>query len=298
VGDERGGATSENLITVYLPVTTAKQRNGKADEVAMACLLCCPFSSLKVRVLAASFPLSFPCFYHRLFGFCISKDSKHSTAPTHLQVNPHTEAPSSKSTITTMAPPKVFPFPTPKYITGGCLCGSLRYRVDFPPEHDFEASVHPLPRIPLHHTLTHAFHQSGTCQCTFCRKQSGALFLAYHKIAPASTCFQLTSENLDTLNTYNATPGSIRVFCSECGAWLYFQRVNQDFLCLAVGTVDPLFLFGEGADGEEVPKEGFGRALVNGGGVHCWVANEIKGVTEEMGFVGKNKGVRLECGGA
>ena len=37
----------------------------------------------------------------------------------------------------TMAPS----FPTPKFITGGCLCNNLRYRVDFPADHDFENSV-------------------------------------------------------------------------------------------------------------------------------------------------------------
>ena len=29
----------------------------------------------------------------------------------------------------------------PEFITGGCLCGSIRYRVDFPKDHDFEKSV-------------------------------------------------------------------------------------------------------------------------------------------------------------
>ena len=32
-------------------------------------------------------------------------------------------------------------FPTPKHIKGGCLCGALRYEIDFPPDHDFKAAV-------------------------------------------------------------------------------------------------------------------------------------------------------------
>lgn len=32
-------------------------------------------------------------------------------------------------------------FPKPSSITGGCLCGSIRYRVDFPPTHDFISAV-------------------------------------------------------------------------------------------------------------------------------------------------------------
>jgi hypothetical protein len=51
--------------------------------------------------------------------------------------------------------------------------------------------------------------------------------------------------------------------------------------------VDPLYLIGEGADGVEVPKEGFGLALANCRGEHFWVGNEIKGVTDEMELLGK-----------
>lgn len=39
-------------------------------------------------------------------------------------------------------------FPKPKFITGGCLCGALRYRADFAPTHDFRESVS-RPFIPL-----------------------------------------------------------------------------------------------------------------------------------------------------
>lgn len=40
-------------------------------------------------------------------------------------------------------------FRTPYFITGGCLCNSLRYRVDFPENHDFKASVSPA-LLPTH----------------------------------------------------------------------------------------------------------------------------------------------------
>lgn len=53
-------------------------------------------------------------------------------------------------------------------------------------------------------------------------------------------------------------------------------------MCITTGSIDPLYLFGEGADdGQgEVPKEGFGRALANMGGGSSWCANEIPGVTD------------------
>jgi hypothetical protein len=34
-------------------------------------------------------------------------------------------------------------FPVPKYIEGGCLCGAIRYRVDFPEGFDFKSAVSP-----------------------------------------------------------------------------------------------------------------------------------------------------------
>jgi hypothetical protein len=65
-------------------------------------------------------------------------------------------------------------------------------------------------------------------------------------------------------------------------------------ITITVGTVDPLFLFGEGADGQEVPKDGFGFALANGGGIHEWCSNEIKGVTDKIGVLGFERGKRWE----
>lgn len=29
----------------------------------------------------------------------------------------------------------------PKTVTGGCLCGGVRYRIDFAPDHDWKAGV-------------------------------------------------------------------------------------------------------------------------------------------------------------
>lgn len=43
-------------------------------------------------------------------------------------------------------------FPKPSTITGGCLCGAIRYQVDFPEDHDFLDNVRKnpfdLPSLP------------------------------------------------------------------------------------------------------------------------------------------------------
>jgi hypothetical protein len=56
-------------------------------------------------------------------------------------------------------------------------------------------------------------------------------------------------------------------------------------VCFTIGSVDPLYLFGDGADGVEVPKKGFGLALGNAEGGHYWVGNEVKGLTDEGGLL-------------
>lgn len=88
---------------------------------------------------------------------------------------------------------------------------------------------------------------------------------------------------------------------------MYWRRVSPEpeEIDVAVGTIDPLFLFGEGAGGDgkmekgdgevegEVPKEGFGRALCSGAGGHVWCVNEIPGVTDRMEYL-HGKGQRFE----
>ncbi|KAJ9162276.1 hypothetical protein NKR19_g1383 [Coniochaeta hoffmannii] len=168
--------------------------------------------------------------------------------------------------------PSIEDFPLPKFVEGGCLCGSLRYRVDFPEDHDFKKS-------------------SGTCQCTQCRKQSGSLFWPLHQLKPASA---LTWKADATLKIYKASADAERAFCSNCGSCITWRSTDQekDAVEFAIGTVDEIYLIGEGgvekvhtaADGEQqtIPKTGFGFAIANGMGSHSWTENEILGVTDGM----------------
>ncbi|KAF9873792.1 duf636 domain protein [Colletotrichum karsti] len=139
--------------------------------------------------------------------------------------------------------------PKPTTLTGGCLCAKLRYTVTLPATHDFVKSAQ-------------------TCQCTQCRRQSGALFAAFHDVPPLQW-----TEGTATLAEFGASESARRGFCTACGSWLYWKSDKQDGVSICLGTLDPEFLVGE---------EGYGRALASGMGGHHWCGNEIPGVTSDV----------------
>jgi hypothetical protein len=185
--------------------------------------------------------------------------------------------------------------PLPAKITGGCLCRKIAYRIDFPEGHDFEDSVLSMPYLnQIDDFADLVLLQSGTCQCTQCRKSTSSLFFMYHKVPYAALTW---TTPLDTLKKFYCTEGRARGFCGECGTFLYWRNESGPNISIAIGTVDPLYLFGEGweASNGEVPKGGFGRALASAGGGHEWVQNEIPGVTDNLELVGVGgRGARFD----
>jgi hypothetical protein len=99
-------------------------------------------------------------------------------------------------------------------ITGGCLCGSIRY------------------------TLSQPVDKVVACHCSHCQKISGAA-CSHNAIVPASA-FTVTSgtpkryaDKADSGNTL------FRFFCPDCGSSLYSQREKApDLVVLKVGTLD------------------------------------------------------------
>ena len=81
-----------------------------------------------------------------------------------------------------------------KPITGGCLCGRVRYRADAAPI-----------------LVTH-------CHCTLCRRQSGAAFLTWASFP--STAFTITQ---GAPAVFRATEKAERSFCAKCGTPLSFR---------------------------------------------------------------------------
>ncbi len=99
-------------------------------------------------------------------------------------------------------------------LTGGCLCGAIRYRVDTP-----------LKNI-------------SACHCTHCRRISGA-GASYNAVLPSSA-LTITS---GTPRVYRDTAQSgnilFRKFCENCGSSLFSQREKMpEMTVLKVGTLD------------------------------------------------------------
>ncbi|KAL6893250.1 Mss4-like protein [Trichoderma evansii] len=134
----------------------------------------------------------------------------------------------------------------PETITGGCLCGSVRYIVTFPPNHNFANST-------------------TTCQCEQCRKQTGSLIFRSHKLP--KTAVEFTSKS--TLKLYSATPHFERGFCSNCGGYLFWQKDGRGDICLTVGCFDQPVL------------EKYGPLLTLAKR-HFYCEREIPGVTDHL----------------
>jgi hypothetical protein len=95
-------------------------------------------------------------------------------------------------------------------ITGGCLCGRVRFEVD-----DVIA-------------LTH-------CHCTICRKVSGAAFATYAHVAAAK--FRLVAGEND-IAQYESSPGSFRKFCRVCGSSVPGKASYLTTVSIPAGLLD------------------------------------------------------------
>ena len=94
-------------------------------------------------------------------------------------------------------------------ITGGCVCGGVRYEV----------------RGKLRDVIT--------CHCVQCRRTSGHFVAA---TACRRAAFKLVKEQ--TLKWYVAVPGFRRGFCSECGSSLLFEQDGAERVSIAAGSLD------------------------------------------------------------
>ena len=102
-----------------------------------------------------------------------------------------------------------------KRITGGCLCGAVRY----------EASETP--------------QRAGICHCRMCQKSNGTPFAVgvyFHK-----TAFRFTRGEP---KLYRSSDIADRGFCSACGSRLIFRPLDGPLVirAKASGSIQPYYL--------------------------------------------------------
>ena len=95
-------------------------------------------------------------------------------------------------------------------LTGGCLCGRVRYRITAEPM-----------------AVSH-------CHCTFCRRAAGAPFMTW--ITLPADGFALTEGEPAT---YRSSPEVGRKFCGDCGTSLiYLSDAHPEEIDVAAASLD------------------------------------------------------------
>lgn len=96
-----------------------------------------------------------------------------------------------------------------KTVTGGCLCGGVRYSI---------------AERPI---------KSSVCHCDMCRRWTGGPMMALHTEAP------ITLDRDETLAWYDSSDWAARGFCNRCGTSLFY-RLKQvpDDLVVGAGSLD------------------------------------------------------------
>lgn len=95
------------------------------------------------------------------------------------------------------------------FVEGGCLCGTVRYRVRGEPVR-----------------VTH-------CHCLDCRRSSGAAFVTWAEFALADFVFSMGEPAQNS-----SAPGVLRTFCRRCGTPLTYLREGGETIDVTVCSMD------------------------------------------------------------
>lgn len=96
-------------------------------------------------------------------------------------------------------------------ITGGCMCGTVRYRITGQP-------------VAMYH-----------CHCATCRAASGASFVT--NVAVNAGDLQIV-QGSETLRGYQSSPGKFRYFCAQCGSPIYSHSgASPEYVSVRSGTL-------------------------------------------------------------
>ena len=96
-------------------------------------------------------------------------------------------------------------------LTGGCLCGAVRFEVTSPPI------------------------ASSYCHCTRCQRRTGGATSAQARLAPDSLRI-LSGE--DALGTFAPETGFPKLFCSRCGSALFSRSPDSTIWSVRLGAFD------------------------------------------------------------
>lgn len=98
-------------------------------------------------------------------------------------------------------------------LTGGCLCGAVRYEIAEP------------------------LVSAGYCHCTRCQRRSGAAASANARVAPGS--FRLVSGEEHLRAWTPPDHGFVKVFCGTCGSALWSEAPGDpEARGIRLGTLD------------------------------------------------------------
>ena len=101
---------------------------------------------------------------------------------------------------------------TGRPLTGGCLCGGVRFEVAEAPE------------------------SAGYCHCTRCQRRTGTAASVQARLAPGSLRI-VSGEEL--VRSYRPSDGFAKEFCSACGSALWSRDPERpDVISVRLGAFD------------------------------------------------------------
>ena len=97
-------------------------------------------------------------------------------------------------------------------LTGGCLCGGVRFRIDAP------------------------LVVASYCHCTRCQRRTGTASSAQARIAPGSLAI---TQGTELVREYRPPDGFAKMFCEACGSALWSRSQDDpDVISVRLGAFD------------------------------------------------------------